>query len=83
MKNAIVWSKYQCPQCDQAKLLLKLNGYIIEERKIGDGYAKEELLAAVPSARSVPQIFLEDAYVGGLLELRTYLQNSTGETVNG
>jgi len=71
--TAIVWSKYHCPYCDQAKALLKSKGYIIEEKKIGDGYTKEELLEAVPTARTVPQIFIEDELVGGFTELKEKL----------
>jgi glutaredoxin 3 len=72
--KAIIWSKYQCPYCDQAKALLTQKGYTIEERKIGDGYSKEELLEAVPSARSVPQIFLNDQLIGGFNELQKYIK---------
>lgn len=68
--KAILWSKYHCTHCDQAKSLLKRNGYEIEERRIGDGYTKEELLEAVPNARTVPQIFIGEEYVGGLHELQ-------------
>ena len=68
--TAIVWSKYHCPYCDQAKALLKSKGYIIEEKKIGEGYTKEDLLEAVPNARTVPQIFLDGELVGGFTELR-------------
>lgn len=82
MKTAIVWSKYHCQNCDQAKELLKINGIKFEERKIGDGYTKEDLLESVPTARSVPQIFLGDSYVGGLTELRNHLQNINAESVN-
>ena len=71
--KAILWSKYHCPFCDQAKNLLQLRGYEIEERKIGDGYTKEELLEAVPTARTVPQIFLDGEYVGGYTELQKKL----------
>jgi glutaredoxin 3 len=70
--KAIVWSKYHCPFCDQAKQLLTAKGYKIEERKIGDGYSKEELLEAVPNARTVPQIFLDDAHIGGFEELKKH-----------
>jgi glutaredoxin 3 len=52
---------------------LKSKGYIIEEKKIGDGYTKEELLEAVPTARTVPQIFIEDELVGGFTELKEKL----------
>ena len=74
--KAIVWSKYQCPHCDQAKALLQQKGIQFEERKIGEGYTKEELLEAVPTARAVPQIFLDDVHIGGLQELRTKLTES-------
>jgi glutaredoxin 3 len=72
--KATVWSKYHCPYCDQAKALLKQKGIEFEERKIGDGYTKEDLLEAVPTARTVPQIFLGEEYVGGFTELKQRLQ---------
>lgn len=74
--KAIVWSKYQCPYCDQAKALLKSKGIEFEERKIGDGYTKEELLEAVPTARSVPQIFLGEELIGGFTELKKRLEDA-------
>lgn len=73
MINAIVYSKYNCPYCDQAKALLKQKGIQIEERKIGDGYTKEDLLEAVPNARTVPQIFIDEKLVGGFTELKELL----------
>jgi glutaredoxin 3 len=72
--KAIVWSKYQCPYCDQAKALLTSKGIQFEERKIGDGYTKEDLLEAVPTARSVPQIFLGEQLIGGFTELKKHLE---------
>jgi glutaredoxin 3 len=74
--KAIVWSKYNCPYCDQAKALLTQKGIEFEERKIGDGYTKEDLLEAVPSARTVPQIFLGEELVGGFTELKKRLTNA-------
>jgi glutaredoxin 3 len=75
--KAIVWSKYHCPFCDQAKALLNQKGIVFEERKVGDGYTKEDLLEAVPGARTVPQIFLDDKLIGGFTELRAYLANES------
>jgi len=74
--KAIVWSKYHCPYCDQAKALLKQKGIEFEEKKIGDGYTKEELLEAVPTARTVPQIFLDGELIGGFTELKQKLIES-------
>jgi glutaredoxin 3 len=74
--KAIVWSKYNCPYCDQAKALLKQKGIEFEERKVGDGFTKEDLLEAVPGARTVPQIFLNEKLIGGFTELRAHLDNA-------
>jgi glutaredoxin 3 len=71
--KAIVWSKYHCPYCDQAKALLTQRGIEFEEKKVGDGYSKEELLEAVPNARTVPQIFLDGELIGGFIELKAHL----------
>jgi glutaredoxin 3 len=71
--KAIVWSKYHCSFCDQAKALLEQRGIPYEERKIGDGYTREDLLEAIPAARTVPQIYLGDQYIGGFNELRKHL----------
>ena len=68
--RAIVWSKDSCPYCVQAKALLSQKGIEFEEKKIGDGYTKEDLLEAVPNAMTVPQIFLDGEHVGGFTELR-------------
>ena len=68
--RAIVWSKDNCPYCVQAKALLNQKNIQFEERKIGDGYTKEDLLEAVPNARTVPQIFLDGELVGGFTDLR-------------
>lgn len=76
MNKAVIWSKYHCPYCDQAKALLKSKGIEFEERKIGDGYTKEELLEAVPNARTVPQIFIDGKLIGGYTDLQKYIMES-------
>jgi glutaredoxin 3 len=72
--KAIVWSKDACPFCDQAKNLLKLKGIEFEERNISTDWTREQLLEAVPDARTVPQIFLDEELIGGFTELRKHLQ---------
>ena len=71
--KAIVWSKDQCPYCDQAKALLKSRNIEFEERNVSRDWTREQLLEAVPNARTVPQIFLDEELVGGFNELRQYL----------
>ena len=75
MTKAIVWSKDQCPFCDQAKNLLKMKGIEYEERNVTREWTKEQLLEAVPGARTVPQIFLDEQLIGGFNELKKHFDN--------
>lgn len=73
--KAVVWSKNGCILCDQAKMLLDMKNIPYEERNISSSpWSKEQLFEAVPNAKSVPQIFLDESYVGGFAELRRILQ---------
>lgn len=72
--KATVWSKDACPFCDQAKALLKMKGIEFEERNISKDWTREQLLEAVPEARTVPQIFLDGTLIGGFTELRKHLK---------
>jgi glutaredoxin 3 len=74
MIKAIVWSKNSCPFCVQAKALLESKGIEFEERNVSADWTREQLLEAVPTARTLPQIFLDDNYIGGFTELRQHLQ---------
>ena len=71
--KAIVWSKDMCPYCEQAKLLLRSRGIEYEERNVSRDWTREQLLEAVPGARTVPQIFLDGQLIGGFTELRQHL----------
>lgn len=72
--KAVVWSKDSCPFCDQAKNLLKSKGIEFEERNVSKDWTREQLLEAVPTARTLPQIFLDDKLIGGFTDLRKHLQ---------
>ncbi len=70
----IVWTKPGCTFCDMAKSLLQQKGIEYEERNIGSGWTKEQLLEAIPSARSVPQIILNNEYIGTYQHLKDFLK---------
>lgn len=74
MTKAIIWSKENCPFCVQAKALLEARGIEYEERNVSRDWTKEQLLEAVPTARTLPQIFLDDNYIGGFTDLRAHLR---------
>ena len=70
--KAIVWTKPGCTFCDMAKGLLTQKGIEYEDRNIGSGWTKEQLMEAVPTARSLPQIFLDDKYIGNYEHLKSH-----------
>jgi len=72
--KAIVWSKDACPFCVQAKALLEARGIEFEERNVSRDWTREQLLEAVPDARTLPQIFLDDQHIGGFTDLRAHLR---------
>jgi glutaredoxin len=79
-KTAEVWSQTNCPACTEAKRLLEQQGTRIVEKMLGiNGYTKKELIELVPHARSVPQIFLDGEYIGGLQELKRKLANDNNK----
>ena len=65
-----MYSKFACPFCVRAKMLLKRKGVEFEEYDITLGGPKrDEMIERAPDARTVPQIFIGDLHVGGSDEL--------------
>ena len=82
-KTAEVWSQTNCPACTEAKRLLESHGTRIVEKMLGiNGYTKKDLIDVVPHARSVPQIFLDGEYIGGLQELKRKLANDNNKNTS-
>lgn len=84
--NYTIYSKPNCPQCDQAKILLTSRSIPYNEIVLDVGQSKVEgktyisvieLKTMLPTAKSVPQIFRGDKYIGGLTELREKVGSST------
>jgi glutaredoxin 3 len=72
--KAVIWSKDACPFCVQAKALLEKRGIEYEERNVSQDWTREQLLEAVPDARTLPQIFLDNQHIGGFTDLRAHLR---------
>lgn len=66
MAKVEIYTKAWCGYCARAKRLLDEKGVAYEEYDISMGGPKrEEMLARAPGAMTVPQIFIDDAHVGG------------------
>ena len=61
-----IYTKFACPFCVRAKRLLSQKGVEFNEFDITMGGARRnEMLVRAPQARTVPQIFIGETYVGG------------------
>lgn len=70
MKTVTVYTSQICPYCVRAKSLLKKKGAAFEEIDVTmDPKARDEMLSKSGGARTVPQIFIGETYVGGCDEL--------------
>ena len=71
--KAIVYTKPMCGYCISAKNLLKSKGIEYEERYLDNQQVIKEFIEEHPTKRSMPQIWLDDQYVGGFRELQQKL----------
>ena len=64
--EVVIYTKYGCGYCFRAKRLLDAKGVEYTEHDITmGGPRRDEMLAKAPMARTVPQIFIGETYVGG------------------
>jgi glutaredoxin 3 len=70
MKPVRIYTTPICPYCARAKSLLKKKGADFEEIDVlMDNAARREMEDRSGGARTVPQIFIGDAHVGGCDDL--------------
>jgi glutaredoxin 3 len=70
----IIYSKDNCPNCLTAKQILTSKNleYIDVDVELGSRW--QNMLREYPDARQMPQIFINDQRVGGLIGLQAALQ---------
>lgn len=80
--HTILYTTSICPQGDEAKLLLEEHGYpykevmIVPDDKVdieNDFISRDMFLEQLPNARSLPQIVIDRAIIGGLDKLKEYI----------
>ena len=74
MTSIKLYSKQNCTQCDQAKVLLQMRGFTPEVLMLDDHYTLEDVKTLAPTQRTFPVIFVDDNLVGGLNELKEYFK---------
>lgn len=78
----IVYSMPNCPDCLNAKNLLKREGKEFTEKVAGQDFGREELVNLLGPVRTLPQITVENQdgvfHVGGYRDLAKLLSGSGG-----
>ena len=71
MKNIIMYSSSYCPFCTNAERLLEEKGFDITQKILIDEDPNElQKMMKLTGKRTVPQIFIDNTYIGGFDELR-------------
>jgi len=79
-----IYTKFACPYCVRAKMLLSSKGVEFEEFDISFGGDKrDEMQQRAPGARTVPQIFIGDLHVGGSDDLAALDRKGELDTLLG
>lgn len=77
MAHVVIYTTRVCPYCVQAKRLLTQKGVAYEEVDLTQDHERRMTLMAQTRMRTVPQIFINDEFIGGCDEL--YALERAGE----
>ena len=73
--NIFVYTKSKCPNCVASKQLLKSKGLRFIENDMDKESVRQAFNFAYPDVRGMPQIFIDDQRVGGLMGLQQALKD--------
>ena len=73
-----IYSKTNCGYCDRAKI--RLQKYSPKIHMLDEHYTREDFFKKFPSAKTFPQIIINNEHIGGYYELEKWLAfNSPNE----
>lgn len=73
--NIIIYSKQNCPYCVRAKNLFRSHGLSFKEIDLTGNFEELEKLKNRTKHFTVPQIFINDIFVGGYTDLVEKIQS--------
>lgn len=73
----VVFSKDNCPMCNQAKSLLAVKGHTFTEVNLGAEGMRETFMENYPGVKTVPYVVVDGKPIGGYSELVEYLNGNT------
>ena len=74
--HATIYSRKDCPWCENAKNLCKVKGHSYTEVVIGEDISVENFKAKYPDVRTVPYITMNESVIGGYLQLEEFLNQT-------
>jgi glutaredoxin len=74
----IIYGNETCPWCVKAKTLAQQYGLEHEWKNTDIKQNLNELKTAKPDAKTIPQIWWDDRYIGGYKEFASEIQNTMG-----
>jgi glutaredoxin 3 len=72
--NIFIYTKSGCPNCVAAKKLLKERGLRFIESDMDQDRIRLAFQFSYPDVRGMPQIFVNDVRIGGLMGLQAFLK---------
>lgn len=69
MKKVEIYLKGYCPYCKKAVALLEKTGVSFEQFDVTDDEATYSAIKAKSGSQTVPQIFIDDEFIGGFDDL--------------
>jgi glutaredoxin-like protein len=73
-RPAFMLARHGCPHCARAKQLLEENGLPFEAIYLGEEFTMQGVKAA-SGAKTVPQVFIDGALIGGADQLEKYFSS--------
>jgi glutaredoxin 3 len=72
--NIFIYTKSGCPNCVAAKKILKERGLKFIESDMDQVRVRQAFEFSYPDVRGMPQIFVNDVRIGGLMGLQAFLK---------
>ena len=74
--KATVYTGLACTWCERVKVLLKDNGYEVEEIMVNKDILKELEIKSGEIIRTVPQVIIDDIFIGGYHEVEVLMKGT-------
>ncbi|MDP1708434.1 MAG: glutaredoxin 3 [Gammaproteobacteria bacterium] len=81
MTNVVIYSSGMCSYCARARQLLERKGVRYTEHRVDEQADLRHEMELKSRRRSVPQIFINDAHIGGFEELAQLERNGRLEAL--